>query len=589
TSTQLAFYPGDGTGYVQHLDTSRRNGGGGGGGGGGIGGSASVADAGADQRRLTVLYYLNPRWTKKDGGWLRAFLPESVAVTEKGTGAVPAAPATCAFSPRADGQPIWDVAPLQDRLVAFRSDLVEHAVLPAHAPRFALTMWFYASESGCGCGARPRQEPPLPFRDGSGASPADTRAKVRPLPLPKDPASRAALDSAAATIFVSVVAYRDPEWAPTVADLFARASAPGRISVGLVLQGDEGEAVLVPPEVRGSVRTLRLAAAEAAGPCWARHLAQQLWRGERYVLQIDSHMRFRPGWDSYLIDQLSRQPRPRAVLTAYPPPYELPHRIPITETRTTLLVPAGFGADDGLLRQRGRLLRAARQVPVPSPLWASGFSFAEASVFADCPYDPALRHVFFGEEVSMAARLFTSGYDFFAPGQTPLYHLWTRTHRPSFREHVGAETRAEQAAARARLSLLLQLGDSGDDSDAAATAGSAGSTDTEGAAVVAAAAATAAAAGGAVAAAAAAVAVGVATAVADTIAAGSAALASLPLGRYGLGTARSLAEFERRVGVDLRRRVLADGADNGGLRPGEFNDSLPSSALSVMRAAGLQI
>jgi len=32
------------------------------------------------------------------------------------------------------------------------------------------------------------------------------------------------------------------------------------------------------------------------GPCWARHLAQSLHNGEDYVLQIDSHMRFRPNW-----------------------------------------------------------------------------------------------------------------------------------------------------------------------------------------------------------------------------------------------------------------------------------------------------
>lgn len=30
---------------------------------------------------------------------------------------------------------------------------------------------------------------------------------------------------------------------------------------------------------------------EAQGPCWARWMAQQLWRGEEFFLQIDSHMR----------------------------------------------------------------------------------------------------------------------------------------------------------------------------------------------------------------------------------------------------------------------------------------------------------
>lgn len=50
------------------------------------------------------------------------------------------------------------------------------------------------------------------------------------------------------------------------------------------------------------------------------------------------------------------------------------------------------------------------------------------------PYDPGLRHSFFGEEASMAARMFTRGWDFFAPPQAVVYHLWTRGHRASFRQ-----------------------------------------------------------------------------------------------------------------------------------------------------------
>ena len=46
---------------------------------------------------------------------------------------------------------------------------------------------------------------------------------------------------------------------------------------------------------------------------------------------------------------------------------------------------------------------------IPSPLWASGFSFSDATLLAEVPYDPRLHYLFFGEEVSMAARLFTSG------------------------------------------------------------------------------------------------------------------------------------------------------------------------------------
>ena len=40
-----------------------------------------------------------------------------------------------------------------------------------------------------------------------------------------------------------------------------------------------------------------------------------------------------------------------------------------------------------------------------SPLWAAGFHFSESSaLLRDVPYSPLLHHLFFGEEMSMAAR-----------------------------------------------------------------------------------------------------------------------------------------------------------------------------------------
>lgn len=41
---------------------------------------------------------------------------------------------------------------------------------------------------------------------------------------------------------------------------------------------------------------------------------------------------------------------------------------------------------------------------IRSPLWAAGFSFSDSSVLIDVPYDRFLPYLFFGEEVSMAAR-----------------------------------------------------------------------------------------------------------------------------------------------------------------------------------------
>jgi len=70
---------------------------------------------GQDNRRLTAIVYLNEGWTEAQGGQLQLFVDPPVRVE-----------------------------PVLDRLVVFRSELVEHEVLEAHAERWALTAWYSA-------------------------------------------------------------------------------------------------------------------------------------------------------------------------------------------------------------------------------------------------------------------------------------------------------------------------------------------------------------------------------------------------------------------------------------------------------------
>ena len=75
------------------------------------------------------------------------------------------------------------------------------------------------------------------------------------------------------------------------------------------------------------VREIRLDYREATGPCKARALAQKLWAGEEYYLQLDAHMRFAPGWDEALIQWLhqaeAEHPGSQPVISTYPPGYEV--------------------------------------------------------------------------------------------------------------------------------------------------------------------------------------------------------------------------------------------------------------------------
>ena len=118
--------------------------------------------------------------------------------------------------------------------------------------------------------------------------------------------------------------------------------------------------------------------------------------------------------------------------------------------------------------------------PIPGLFWAAGFSFSRAELFTEVPYQHTLRHLFFGErrccfyvvtnviwsntdslallaagageEISYWARAWSAGWSVFAPAVPVCYHLWSRAHRPTFREHATPHTAAqEQASLRAVL------------------------------------------------------------------------------------------------------------------------------------------
>jgi [Skp1-protein]-hydroxyproline N-acetylglucosaminyltransferase len=82
-----------------------------------------------------------------------------------------------------------------------------------------------------------------------------------------------------------------------------------------------------------------------------------------------------------------------------------------------------------MLRIKGRMLRQRTAAPMPALFWAAGCSFSRrysvyllywykctntdaarrSSLLREVPYDPALKFLFFGEEMSMLARMWTSG------------------------------------------------------------------------------------------------------------------------------------------------------------------------------------
>lgn len=274
------------------------------------------------------------------------------------------------------------------------------------------------------------------------------------------------------TIFVSIPSYRDPECQYTVLDLFAKARHPERIYIGICWQADHDEDkscfLLDFGDHAARMRTHFLHHSDARGPCFARALIQQkLFQGEDYYLQLDSHYRMIVAWDEVLVHQLSRCPGKKPILTTYPSSYTLPDDYrpgdpdrahSNADEHPIVMCAREFGAD-GFLRTGGKAVHACSfgGKPCKSLFWAAGFAFSSADVVAEVPYDISLEDLFFGEEPSMTVRLWAAGWDFFAPTCIVGYHLWTRSHRPVFREHASEAQRQRQSESEKRIRQQLSV------------------------------------------------------------------------------------------------------------------------------------
>lgn len=236
-------------------------------------------------------------------------------------------------------------------------------------------------------------------------------------------------------IFVQIASYRDPECQWTVKDMFEKATNPDRVFAGITWQyviGEDDHCFQVETRPK-QIRIQRLNARLSQGVCWARSHTQQLWRGEEYTLQIDSHMRFEPDWDQKLIYMSRQTGSPKPVLTCYPAGYTPPDKL---ETGHIFSMGAKEFDRDGMITMQGRGIQigSAPKKPIRGVFCSACFLFAPAAVIREVPYDPNL--YFFGEEITLAVRLWTHGWDLFYPNMPVLYTNWDRKYRKThFEDH----------------------------------------------------------------------------------------------------------------------------------------------------------
>lgn len=234
-------------------------------------------------------------------------------------------------------------------------------------------------------------------------------------------------------IFVQIASYRDPELVKTIEDMLSNAKNPKNITVGVCRQFHPDDLFDNLDKFRKNkrFRIIDVPYLESKGVCWARNQVQQKYSGEEYTLQIDSHMRFAPNWDQTLIEmvkQLQGQGYPKPLLTGYVSSFD-PENDPAARIQEPWRMSFDRFIPEGAVFFLPETIPGWQNLnsPVPSRFYSAHFAFTLGQFTTEVQHNP--EYYFHGEEISIAARAYTWGYDLFHPHRVVIWHEYTRKGR----------------------------------------------------------------------------------------------------------------------------------------------------------------
>jgi len=272
-------------------------------------------------------------------------------------------------------------------------------------------------------------------------------------------------------IFVQIAVYRDPELVKTIDDCIDKCSDPSRLTFGIVWQHNpadwfDGEFHKYLNDARFTITDV--AYNQSKGMCWARSLTQQMYQGETYTLQIDSHHRFAKNWDLFLIDCLNMVDSEKPLMTGYCRAYEAENADYHLSEEPLQMIPTKF-SESGTIPFIGTNFNIPNQQtfdkPIPARFVSGHFFFTLGQHCIEYKYDPDL--YFAGDEISLSIRSYTLGYDLYHPHKNVIWHDYCSYKRD---KHWSDHTTGKQVVnpwheldsiSKKRLRQLLQMEDNG--------------------------------------------------------------------------------------------------------------------------------
>jgi hypothetical protein len=234
------------------------------------------------------------------------------------------------------------------------------------------------------------------------------------------------------TIFVQIASYRDPQLKITVEDMINQSKHPENLRIGICNQySPDDEFNIDQYQDDPRFRIDNVLYTESKGVCWARHMVQQRYSGETYTLQIDSHMRFEKNWDEELINMivgLQNKGIKKPLLTGYVSSFD-----PDNDPKGRVTEPWRMVFDrftpEGCVFFLPEVIPNWKELkePIPARFYSAHFCFTLGEFSKEVQHDP--NYYFHGEEISIAVRAFTYGYDLYHPHKVLIWHEYLRSNR----------------------------------------------------------------------------------------------------------------------------------------------------------------
>lgn len=233
-------------------------------------------------------------------------------------------------------------------------------------------------------------------------------------------------------IFVSIAGYRDKELPKTITSLIDSAKFPNNLHLG-VLSQDEPKKHPDLSFVSNRITYNKMHMKEARGAGYARKLCMEMYDGEDFFFQIDSHTRLAQNWDVRLITMLENAQEiadnKKIILSQFPAPYQIwtNGKEHYPKSDDILWYEPSWSTVEWSWQNVWRGSRQFMQdktKPCKSHTILAGYVFSLGDIVKEVPYDERIS--FMGEELCFAIRAYTRGWDIYAPNEMLVWHFYGR-------------------------------------------------------------------------------------------------------------------------------------------------------------------